>query len=366
MKKYIIFLFAIFISAACLQARTITISIPKNTPQAEFAANELQHVMQDDKVLIRYENLKSDIIFSMDTQLATSLFPQQYEQLEPEGYYLANDKKRVWIIARDAAGLMYGGLEAAELIDIKGLKNLQNHLHNPYMAMRGTKFNIPLDARTPSYTDPCDAAQNNIADMWSMDFWTTYIDNLARHRYNFISLWSLHPFPSLVRVPGYEDVALDDVHRSTVEWNEHYNLEGTGFDAPEILDNYEILKKISMDEKIEFWRNVMRYAQERNIDFYVITWNIFTNGTFGKYGITDEIDNPITRDYFRKSVRQMFLTYPDLKGIGLTTGENMYGSSFEEKEDWAYSTYAQGVLDAAKRFPNRSITFVHRQHSAGA
>jgi hypothetical protein len=234
------------------------------------------------------------------------------------------------------------------------------------MAMRGTKFNIPLDVRTPSYSDVSDAAQNNIPEMWSLDFWKDYIDNLARYRFNYVSCWSLHPFPSLVRLPDYPDVALDDVLRSTVNWSEHYDLEGTGFDAPEILNNVEVIKKMTMDEKIDFWRTVMAYGKSRNVDFYFITWNIFINGTEGKYGITDDVNNPITRDYFRKSVKQMFLTYPDLKGIGLTTGENMYGASFQQKEDWAYDTYAQGVLDAAKEQPGRKMTLIHRQHMAGA
>jgi hypothetical protein len=179
-------------------------------------------------------------------------------------------------------------------------------------------------------------------------------------------LWSLHPFPSLVKVPDYPDVALDDVKRSTVQWKEYYSLNGMGFDAPEIVNNTETLKKMTIDEKIDFWRRVMRYGKERNVDFYFVTWNIFVNGTEGKYGITDDIDNETTIDYFRQSVKQMFLTYPDLKGIGLTTGENMRGAGFEQKEDWAFKTYAQGVLDAAKEQPGRKMTFIHRQHQTGA
>jgi hypothetical protein len=202
--------------------------------------------------------------------------------------------------------------------------------------------------------------------MWSLDFWKEYIDNLANHRYNYISLWSLHPFPSLVKVPGYEDVALADVQRSTVDWEENYSLNGLGFDAPEIIDNVEIVKQISIEEKMEFWKEVMAYGKSRNVDFYVVTWNIFVNGTDGKYGITDDIDNEVTRDYFRKSVKQMFVTYPDLAGIGLTTGENMRGSTNEDKEDWAFETYAQGILDAAKDMPDRQFTFIHRQHMTGA
>jgi len=197
-------------------------------------------------------------------------------------------------------------------------------------------------------------------------FWKEYIDNLARYRFNFISLWSLHPFPSMVRVPGYEDAALDNVKRSNVEWKEFYSLEGIGLDAIEITGNTEIIKKVTIDEKIDFWKKVMAYGKSRNIDFYMVTWNIFVNGTDGKYGITDDIENKITRDYFRKSIKQMFITYPDLAGMGLTTGENMKGSDFTEKEDWAYATYAEGIMDAAAEFPGRKFTLIHRQHMTGA
>jgi hypothetical protein len=261
---------------------------------------------------------------------------------------------------------MYGGLELAEQVRLYGLEGVVETVRNPYMEMRGTKFNVPLDVRTPSYSDVCDAAQHNIPEMWSFDFWKAYIDNLARYRYNFISLWSLHPFPSLVRVPEYPDVALDDVLRSIADFSEFYSLNGLGFDDPEILENVEIIKEVTIGEKIEFWKKVMAYGKSRNIDFYVITWNIFVYGTGGKYGITDEISNQTTRDYFRKSVKQMFVTYPDLAGIGLTTGENMPGADLEEKETWAFETYARGMLDAAAEMPDRKFTFIHRQHQTGA
>ena len=65
---------------------------------------------------------------------------------------------------------------------------------NPHLANRGIKFNIPLDARTPSYSDDSTSAQANIPEMWSMDFWSRFLDEMARHRYNVLSLWSLSRF----------------------------------------------------------------------------------------------------------------------------------------------------------------------------
>ena len=345
----------LFIFACTSKQKSITIYFEKND-KVEFAVNEIQQALSEKDISAQIvEDKNADIIITVAGD----------SDLKEEGFTLSTAEK-IRIKAKDAAGAMYGGLELAEQILLYGLEGIKETTLNPYMEMRGTKFNIPLDVRTPSYTDPCDAAQKNIGEMWSFEFWKEYIDNMARYRYNYISLWSLHPFPSMVKVPGYEDVALADVHRSSIEWEENYSLNGLGFSDPKIVANPEIVKKISIEEKIEFWKKVMAYGKSRNVDFYIITWNIFVNGTDGKYGITDEINNEITRDYFRKSVKQMFVTYPDLQGIGLTTGENMHGSSSKEKEDWAFETYALGVLDAADEMPERKFTFIHRQHPTGA
>lgn len=346
-------IFIVFISiflSSCETQKMATISGDTNSQQVQFAIQEIK------SVLINQDG-KQEIVFKIDTE---------NQSVSEEGFSLKKSGNQIIVSANNEAGAMYGGLELAEQIKLFGLDGIKEKTQNPYMQMRGTKFNIPLDVRTPSYSDVSDAAQKNIPEMWSFDFWKEYIDNMARYRYNFISLWSLHPFPSLVEVPGYEDVALDDVQRSTVEWKENYDLQGTNFDEPEILANVEVVKKISMAEKIAFWKKVMAYGKSRNVNFYIVTWNIFTNGTEGKYGITDDIDNPTTRDYFRKSVKQLFVTYPDLAGIGLTTGENMHEATFQEKEDWAYETYGLGLLDAAKEMPDRKFTFIHRQHMAGA
>lgn len=344
-------------------------------PQAEFAAAEIESAWGSAVKITPLDGFAEsgnaqivlcDLAAGSVLKKLRRLGAKAPGDLQPEGYSLRRVNDVLSVIGADAAGLMYGGLELAEQIRIAGWDAVRDVDHNPYMSLRGVKFNIPLDMRTPSYSDVSDAAQHNIAEMWSMDFWQEFIDTLARYRYNVISCWNLHPFPSLVRVPDYPEIALDDVRRSTTLWQEHYDLEGTGFDAPEIVSRFEVLKKMTIDEKIDFWRRVMAYGKSRNVDFYFITWNIFVNGTDGKYGITDDVENPVTRDYFRKSVRQMLLTYPELRGIGLTTGENMYGASFQQKEDWAFDAYAQGVLDAAAQQPGRRITLIHRQHMAGA
>lgn len=351
-------IFIILFFTGCSDSnQTVTLNF-NGSAEIQFAVDEIAGALNEIGIEIQIINdTDADIVMSESKVTG---------DLKPEGFSIKRNGKTINVTGMDAAGLMYGGLELAEQIRLYGLKGIKETIKNPYMALRGTKFNIPLDVRTPTYTDASNSAQNNIGEMWNFDFWKEYIDNLARYRYNYISLWSLHPFPSMVKVPSYPDVALDDVLRSTVKWNEFYPNEAYGLDAPEIINNVEVLKKITIDEKIEFWQKVMAYAKTRNIDFYMVTWNIFVYGTDGKYGITDDINNKITKDYFRQSVKQMFITYPDLAGIGLTTGENMRGKEVEEKEEWAFDTYAFGVMDAAAEMPDRKITFIHRQHQAGA
>ena len=302
-----------------------------------------------------------------------------YAWLRSQGFSLRHTKQgathRFKIVSRDDAGAMYGGLELAEQIRTRGVDGVLDLDRNPYMARRGTKFNIPLDLRTPSYTDMGDSAQANIETVWDFEFWRAYLDQLARDRYNMVSLWNLHPFPSMVKVPEYPDIALNDVWRSKAKFVEDYSTRTTDIVTPAMLADKQVVKKLTIDQKIAFWRAVMEYASERNIAIYIITWNIYTYGVDGKYGITDALGNPKTVDYFRASVRELFRTYPLLAGIGLTAGENMGDASayysggtdsFDAKETWLMATYGQGLLDVAREQPMRGFTFIHRQHESRA
>jgi hypothetical protein len=278
-----------------------------------------------------------------------------------------NGHSTVAVLGADAAGAMYGGLDVAEAIRLGGLETLAEADHSPHIAERGLKFNVPLDVRTPSYSDNSHAAQNNIPEMWSFDFWRAFLDDMARHRYNVLSLWSLHPFPSLVKVPEFPDVALADVWRTRVPMDDTYSHGGQDMLRPELLQNVEVVRKMTIERKIGFWRDVMQHAHDRGISVYWFTWNLFTFGAEPKYGITADQSNPKTIEYLRASVREMVHTYPLLAGFGITAGENMndrlQGEFSNEKFLW--KTYGMGVADARKLEPNREIRMIHRYHMAG-
>jgi hypothetical protein len=138
----------------------------------------------------------------------------------------------------------------------------------------------------------------------------------------------------------------------------------------------ETVKVMTIDEKIAFWRAVMKYASNRGIDVAIFTWNTFVYGTESSgYGITDSLDNATTRDYVRKSVRTLFNTYRLLTAIGITSGENMgdENAGAPVKEQWLWDTYGLGVTDAiadAKNpqspyyQPGRAIRLIHRAHQS--
>jgi hypothetical protein len=200
--------------------------------------------------------------------------------------------------------------------------------------------------------------------MWDFEFWKAYLDELARYRYNVLSLWTTHPFPSIIKLDEYPEVALDDVFRiSDGILQPHFKnkFQEIDFDAPGTI---ELVKKISIDEKISHWQRVFRYAEDRGIEIHFFCWNVFTWYAEGKYGITQEQDNPLTIAYTRKCVSQMLRTYPQIAGIGVCAGENAdwYSEGERSIESFIFNTFGRGIMDVQAEQPDRTVRFIFRRH----
>jgi hypothetical protein len=348
----------------------------KTKVQVHASGNQLAYVTSEiKKAAAEKQNaLTKNIFVSIVADSAASVKLAKEKNLKTPEYRgwqsyairVKNDGKQqhIYVLAGDKAGAIYGGLDVAEAIRINTISSLEESDNKPYLDRRGIKFNIPLDLRTPSYTDPSDAAQQNIPNVWEKSFWKSYLDEMARNRFNVLTLWSLHPFPSMVKIPEFPDVALNDVWRTKEKFDDGYSHTGTNYVRPHLLKNVEVVKKMTIDQKIAFWRDVMQMANDRGIDVYVFTWNIFTNGAEGKHGITNRQDNDTTIRYFKAAVREMVETYPLLAGIGITAGEAMNGRLKGEyaNEKWLWRTYGEGIRDALQKTPNRPFRLVHRFH----
>jgi hypothetical protein len=335
--------------AVALAATRVDLTCDRSVPALAFAAAEIERAAGE-----ATEGSPLTVALLVDTAAGGDAQGYRIEYPGPD---------QVRVVGQGASGAMYGGLDVAEALRLGSLATLKPGPRSPHIAQRGIKFNIPLDLRTPSYSDSADAAQANIPDMWDREFWRSYLDDLARHRYNVLSLWSLHPFPSLVKVPEFPEVALEDVWRTRVKLDDSFHFWGTDMVRPDMLADHEVVKRLTIDEKIQFWRWVMRYAQDRGIAVYLFTWNVFTFGAEGKHGITCDMGSEVTKRYFRASVRETVKTYPLLAGMGITAGENMpHEMNTREKEAWLWETYGEGIRDALREDPNRNFRMIHRFH----
>ena len=194
---------AMFVLWSCmpLYASSVTVYSDPTIPQTEFAIGELVTALGTQGYTVKRQPLTALTHGKQDLNVviasATADLRQTFDAAGGKSWQVTKTEAfsiritrydaetTYWAIGADPVGAMYGGLELAEGIRLKGLKGIHEADQEPYIAKRGVKFNIPLDARTPSYGDAGHAAQLNIATMWEMDYWQVFIDDLARYRYKF-------------------------------------------------------------------------------------------------------------------------------------------------------------------------------------
>ena len=360
----VLFLLLMVLSASSA-AQTLTLALDAAaTGPEKFAAEEIRRAAtEQDMTVVSSEKKEPADTICITLAVGAPAGPQAVAESYAIRVRNENGQRTIAVHGADAAGVMYGGLDVAEAIRTGTLDSLKDSDHTPHIAQRGIKLNIPLDLRTPTYTDPSDAAQANIPEMWSREYWRELFDDMARHRYNVITLWTLHPFPSIVKVPEFPHVALDDVWRTTEKLDEQFSSNGDDFVRPNMLANHEVVKRLTMDDKIQFWRDVMQLAKDRNVDVYWFLWNVFLYGAEGKDGITSDEGAPRTIEYFRASVRETIKTYPLLAGFGITAGESMAENiGGMTKEQWLWKTYGEGIRDGLKDTPDRKFRLIHRFH----
>lgn len=344
-------------------SQNVGVFYDSDIPQIKFAAEDIRTALETKKFKVemlplsalneKYTDKKVVLTLATDKTTVALLASQGGKLptgLKEQGYGLCTTSKpqtTYWVVGGDANGTMYGGFQIAENITFNGFAGIYNNQESAAIPRRGIKLNLALDNESTTYGKLATTSKiQGIPNVWDFNFWMSWFDEMARNRYNVISVWNNHPFPSFVKVPGYEDVALQ-------------NVTGIGKNP--------FTKKMSIDEKIVFWKKVMNYAHSRGFEFYLFNWNIFTDGASGKYGITDDKEKAATSqstiDYMRKSMTTLWETYPELDGFGITQGEHMSKNDHDDALFLA-KTYGAGTLDYAKKNPNRKIRLVHRWHLA--
>lgn len=345
----------------------------EQSPQIQFAAARVKASVMKRGILVSEHTLPQlplykdfpRIIISERMDIIDTLLKKSQgtplPELRPEGFSIRRtpNDKTIWVIGTDTVGTMYGALRLAEIIELTNDINAVSDIDvNPKTPVRGIRLNLPLDARTPSYDDTGDAFVQNIPQVWEMNFWKQMIDQMALFHYNRLTLCNPHPYPSMIKLIDFPDIALENVMASSQPPVAEPGVWGEPFGVSDnVLSDLRTIRKMSIEEKILFWQEVMGHAADRGIEVYFLTWNPVLNAAKGKYGITDDMTNSKTEEYLRQCVRQMFLSYPDLAGLGLALVPSPAGT--DEKVQWLYNTYAEPVREAIYPNPNRKISVIH-------
>ncbi|HUZ18937.1 MAG TPA: hypothetical protein VMV68_11160 [Spirochaetia bacterium] len=226
-------------------------------------------------------------------------------------------------------GAMYAIWEVLDHLGPDGrLADLKEGPHRPHVSLRASKLNLPwAPYRAGSFMALHDETCR------SRNFWRGYIDMLARNRFNALTLWSLHPYPWMVRVRGFEYACgLSDAELA--EWR-------------------------------DLWKFIFRHAKERGLDTYMITWNIFVSEEFAAHEGVDFSDREyhigagdtreVVAEYNRRCITQMIDEYEDLSGFGTSLGERMENLTPQERQRWIDEVVIRAMKDAKRR-----VKFVQR------
>jgi hypothetical protein len=319
----------------------VSIAYRTNSPPLRFAAGRLETALRDVNERVVHHDLGElpshpDIVILSCEAEAKDLRERGLEvglgaEVRKEGFrtlWLEKDGKRVLcLLGRDETGAMYGVLDVAEEIGMRGgLKGVEEKVLNPRFPFRGIKFNLPWSPYRAGA-----ATEMHLHTCRDLAFWQRFLDRMAENRFNVLSLWNLHPFPFMIRPKEFP--------------------EACAFSEKE------------MREWRRFWQALFRMAKERGIETYIVNWNIVVSPAFAReHGVKEKNDtSQLVRRYTRQCVTQVIEEYPDLTGVGVTLADWMNGMTPKEREDWIEETFVAGIKGAS-----RQAKFIHRSVLAGS
>lgn len=302
----------------------VSISIDKESPLEVYGASKVEASLQSIN-LASLVNDKSEV--AGEEQIKVNVInPNEDVEIKKEGFRISKSGNSYMITAIDNSGAMYGLMDLAEQIEMqKSLSKVQEKNVNPRFSFRAIKYNLPW----VSYRSN-EALQVNKELSKDLNMWRSFLDMMAEDRLNALTLWSLHPFPYLVKTKSFP--------------------MATPFTDSEL------------DEWKAFWTMLFKMAKERGIETYIVNWNIIVSESFrehygeGNTGLwADGYTSPQIEKYMRESVTQVINEYPDLTGLGITMGEAMQGWSGQQETDWMEKTFFAGI-----RAADRKVRFIYR------
>jgi hypothetical protein len=292
----------------------------RSVPQAAYGGRMLAQSLRAEKYAIVEDRKGYDFLVNIVVDGA----------LGDEAFAIIPEGKVITIKGGDNRGMIYGCLSLAEEVrNGTTLGNVVRRKEEPHYALRAIKHNTPWYSYRPS-----SALDQHYETVRDVRYWEAFLDMMAENRFNALSLWNLHPFVYMIKPKNFPE-ASPFTEKEMKEWQDLH-------------------------------KEILRMADERAIDTYVIPFNIFVSKEFAEaHGVAKRNFYPhyyvegdtseIVKRYMRECVTQLLQEYPTLTGMGLTLGEGMAGMTPQQREDWMFSTYIEGM-----RLAGRKVKLVHR------
>ncbi|MGY6543230.1 glycoside hydrolase family 20 zincin-like fold domain-containing protein [Arthrospiribacter ruber] len=251
-------------------------------------------------------------------------------QVGAESYMIQKEGNKISILGGDERGLIYGAMTLVEsLKNGVSLEDVSYKTESPHYPLRAIKHNTSWYSYRPS--SALDLHEETLKEV---KYWEAFLDMMVENRFNSLSIWNLHPFVFMIKPKNFP--------------------EASPFNDKE------------MEEWKKLHRSIFKMAKERAIDTYLIPFNIFVSHEFADaHQVAKENVYPhyyvpgdtseIVKRYTRESITQVLQEYPELTGFGLTLGEGMAGMTPQQREDWIFDTYIEGM-----RLAGRPSKLVHR------
>ncbi len=296
----------------------IAIVIDSHSPPQVFGASKVEAALR--RLDLASQVLDKSAAPGRDQVRIAAVRSAAGDDLKKEGFRIRKSDGTYTVTAIDDAGLMYGLLDLAEQVEMgKGLRGVEERTSHPRFPFRAVKFNLPW----VSYREN-ESLQANTALCKDLNMWGAFLDMMAEDRLNVLTLWSLDPFPYLVKAKNFP--------------------KATPFSDAE------------MAEWKDFWTSLFRMAKARGIETYILNWNIIVSKSFRKnYGEgntglwADGHTSPQIEKYVRETVTQVINEYPDLTGLGISPGEAMQKWDGPQMAGWFERTFFEGIKAADRR-----------------
>lgn len=298
----------LLLSAFAYNSFAQTFNYDQRSKQQQYAVKRISDALQKDKTAAAFT-----IRLSVDTS-----------NYAFENFYVNKGNKSIEIKGGSNRALIYACLSIAEdVCNGIALRDIKEKKEKAFLPFRAIKYDLPWDTYRHSHA-------LSLHDTTCRDtaYWKAFLDMMAENRFNTLTLWNLHPYTFLIKPKNFPEAS---------PWN---------------------------DEEMQQWQTlfhaIMRMADERAIDTYIIPFNIFVTPEFAR--AHDVAMDNLQHDYFvrgdtsaiikrytKECVTQMLNEYPELTGMGLTLGEGMAGMTPQQRENWMKATIIAGMQQAGRR-----------------